>query len=180
MRPPVPLKIRVVACSTTSTDGGFANLGGPAPSWRSQLARTLGAMAHRSRPTRRRAIALAAAALLVAPLAVACSSDGDDAAEVAAGQPAAEVALDEGRTVIDVRTPEEFNAGHIDGAVLFDIQGDEFGELIASLDQEDEYVVYCRTGNRSAVATEEMRELGLDVLDGGALEDMTAAGWPTA
>jgi rhodanese-related sulfurtransferase len=40
--------------------------------------------------------------------------------------------------------------------------------------------VYCRSGNRSAAAADRMEAVGLTVLDGGALGDMTAAGWPTA
>ena len=42
------------------------------------------------------------------------------------------------------------------------------------------YVVYCRTGNRSAQAASEMRAVGLDVYDGGGLDDMVTAGWPVA
>ncbi len=82
--------------------------------------------------------------------------------------------------MIDVRTPEEYEAGHIDGAQLLDIQSADFAAGVAELDAGQTYVVYCRSGNRSAAATEQMQAEGLTVLDGGAMGDMVAAGWPEA
>src|SRR5688572_13394361 len=111
------------------------------------------------------------------PAAVAAS---DTSAPVAAGLPAAEAALAEERTVIDVRTPEEFAAGHVDGAVRIGLADPDFASQVAELDPALGYVVYCRTGNRSAQAATQMRAVGLDVYDGGGLDDMVAAGWPVA
>lgn len=80
--------------------------------------------------------------------------------------------------IIDVRTPEEFAAGHVPGAVNLDVQSPQFAEQIAALDpQAGTYLIYCRSGNRSAVAAEQMRTAGLTVADGGGLSDMEAAGW---
>lgn len=79
--------------------------------------------------------------------------------------------------MIDVRTPEEYAAGHIEGAVLVDVQASTFDEDIAGLDPDATYVVYCRSGNRSAQAAQRMRDAGLDVTDGGAMTDMESAGW---
>ena len=137
--------------------------------------------------------ALAPLVLLVGGALVAGCSGDDDAATPdtsaatgtagadgpAPGEEAAKVAMGADRVVIDVRTPEEFEAGHIDDAELIDIQGPDFDKQIAELDPEVDYVVYCRSGSRSAVAAERMRAIGLDVLDGGGMDDMTAAGWPT-
>jgi len=113
-----------------------------------------------------------------------CSSGADEPAASegmpAAGAPAAAAALDEGRTVIDVRTPEEYADGHIEGAVLVDVQASTFDEDIAGLDPKASYVVYCRSGNRSAQAAGRMRSAGLDVIDGGAMADMESAGWNRA
>ncbi|MFP5487780.1 MAG: rhodanese-like domain-containing protein [Acidimicrobiia bacterium] len=84
---------------------------------------------------------------------------------------AARLAAD-GVTVIDVRTPAEFADGHIEGALLFDISGDAFADQIASLDPDDEYLVYCRSGNRSGRAAALMAEIGIDRvwnLDGGVV-----------
>jgi rhodanese-related sulfurtransferase len=132
-------------------------------------------------------MAVVAAGLLVAA-GCSSSSSGADAASVAeseaatpaAGEASARAALDQGATVVDVRTPEEFAAGHIEGAALIDVQDPSFADEIAGLDDSVTYVVYCRSGNRSAAAAAQMEAVGLTVLDGGALEDMTAAGWPTA
>jgi rhodanese-related sulfurtransferase len=130
------------------------------------------------------ALLLALLALVALPLA-ACGSDDDGAtadgeasAEVPApGREAAAVALEEGRTIIDVRTPEEFDEGHIAGAERIGLADPDFADRIAELDPDGAYVVYCRSGNRSATAVAEMRDLGLDVLDGGGLPDMEAAGY---
>ena len=70
--------------------------------------------------------------------------------------------------------------GHVDGAQLIDVQGSSFDADIAKLDRATTYVVYCRSGNRSATAATRMRDAGLTVFDGGAMDAMVAAGWPTA
>lgn len=99
---------------------------------------------------------------------------------MAVGEASARVALDQGATVIDVRTPDEYAAGHIEDAALVDIQDPSFDGRIATLDESVTYVVYCRSGNRSAAAAAQMQGAGLTVLDGGSLSDMVAAGWPVA
>ncbi len=74
--------------------------------------------------------------------------------------------------VIDVRSPEEYAAGHIKGAVNIDFNADDFGEQIAALDPGASYAVYCRSGNRSAQAVKQMRAAGLnDVADAGAMSE---------
>jgi phage shock protein E len=84
-------------------------------------------------------------------------------------------------TIIDVRTPEEHAAGHVAGTELFDIQAPDFADRIAALDPGAAYLVYCRSGNRSAVAVQAMAELGfVEVYDAGGFDDLAAAGAPTA
>ena len=67
-----------------------------------------------------------------------------------------------GVTVIDVRTPEEYAEGHIEGAQLIDFYSDTFAEQIAALDPDDEYLVYCRSGNRSGQTVGLMQQNGID------------------
>lgn len=126
------------------------------------------------------AVLLAVATALSACGEGAASENVAPATGPAAGEASAAAALEAGAVVIDVRTPEEFAAAHIEGAQLLDIRSPEFADGVAQLDADQEYVVYCRSGNRSATAREQMQAAGLDVLDGGALEDMVAAGWPAA
>lgn len=82
--------------------------------------------------------------------------------------------------MIDVRTPEEYEASHIDGAERIGLADEDFDTRIGELDPDAAYVVYCRSGNRSAQAATKMRAAGLDVIDGGAMTDMVDAGWPKA
>lgn len=67
-----------------------------------------------------------------------------------------------GVTVIDVRTPEEFSAGHIEGAVNYNVEGADFAAQIATLDPAGTYAVYCRSGNRSQVAVAGMSQAGIN------------------
>src|SRR5512134_3359935 len=61
--------------------------------------------------------------------------------------------------LLDVRTPQEYRDGHIDGAVLIDYTSSSFKEELGGLDPEKTYLVYCRTGNRSGKAISVMEEL---------------------
>jgi phage shock protein E len=90
------------------------------------------------------------------------------------------VGMLDSRVVIDVRTPAEFAAGHIAGAQNIDVEAADFASRIASLDKKASYLVYCRSGRRSAIAADQMAAAGFtDIVDGGAMADMVAAGAPT-
>jgi 3-mercaptopyruvate sulfurtransferase SseA len=54
-----------------------------------------------------------------------------------------------GLVVLDVRTPEEFAAGHIAGASNVDLNSATFATAVAKLDPKLPYFVYCHSGNRS-------------------------------
>lgn len=89
--------------------------------------------------------------------------------------------LDEGARVIDVRTPEEYAAGHVAGAVLADVATGDFDREIAELPPEDSYVVYCASGRRAAGAVERMEAAGFsDVVNGGGFDRMVELGAPAA
>ena len=51
--------------------------------------------------------------------------------------------------LLDVRTLQEFSAGHIPDSKLIDIYQPTFAEKISELDKEKNYYIYCRSGNRS-------------------------------
>ncbi len=81
---------------------------------------------------------------------------------------------DDNAFLLDVRTPEEFNEGHIPQASLMDIrQAANFMEEIQSLDASKNYYVYCRSGARSAQACQLMNQSGIETtynLLGGFIE----------
>jgi rhodanese-related sulfurtransferase len=66
--------------------------------------------------------------------------------------------------VLDVRTPAEFMSGHLANAINIDIEGMQFNSEVAKLDKSKIYAVYCRSGRRSAIATDEMSKLGFKTL----------------
>jgi rhodanese-related sulfurtransferase len=84
--------------------------------------------------------------------------------------------------LLDVRTPKEFDAERIEGAVLVDYLSPGFRDEMAKLDREKTYLVYCRTGNRTKGALKVMRELGFrNVLHmASGITKWKEAGFPTA
>jgi phage shock protein E len=111
---------------------------------------------------------------------VACSAPAADTSGVRTASADEAVAELAARTVIDVRTPAETAEGMLAGALNIDISGADFRERIAALDRDGRYLLYCRTGNRSAQAAALMRELGFrDVIDAGGYDALVAAGAPT-
>lgn len=81
-------------------------------------------------------------------------------------------------TILDVRTPEEFAAGHLPGAVNIDVSAPDFADRIGALAPDAPYAVYCRSGNRSAAAVEQMTAAGFtQAFDlGGGIIDWQEAG----
>ena len=77
----------------------------------------------------------------------------------------AEVIADEEVQIIDTRTPEEFNSGHIPGAVNINIDGEDFEARISELDKSRPVAVYCRGGRRSKEAADRMVGCGLNVTE---------------
>jgi len=76
--------------------------------------------------------------------------------------------------IIDVRTPEEFAAGHLDGAVNIPYEQIAKGiNTIPSLTKSSPILIYCRSGRRSAIAAQSLEQLGFQrVYDGGAMSDV--------
>ena len=66
-------------------------------------------------------------------------------------------------TVLDVRTPAEFDSSHIKGAINYDVLDSiQFMQQIQALDKNETYLVYCRSGKRSAKAAEWMNRQGFN------------------
>jgi rhodanese-related sulfurtransferase len=62
--------------------------------------------------------------------------------------------------IIDVRTPMEYQEGHIKNSKLIDISDRDFESQIEKLDKNKAYYVYCRSGGRSSSASQIMVEKG--------------------
>lgn len=74
--------------------------------------------------------------------------------------------------ILDVRTPDEFAEGHIEGAIMVDFYSEEFDAQLAGLDPDVPYVVYCQSGNRSGQTITKMEAIGfqsVDDIDGGVI-----------
>lgn len=82
---------------------------------------------------------------------------------------AKEMAKDKGQ-LIDVRTPKEYKAGHLDGATNIHLYDQDFNERINRLDKNKTVYVYCKAGGRSAEAVESLKLNGFQhvvELEGG-------------
>lgn len=75
---------------------------------------------------------------------------------------AEEMMKNEEVVVLDVRTPDEWNKGHLEGATHINFYDDNFEQEVAKLPKDKEYVVYCHSGGRSAKAVQMMKESGFE------------------
>ena len=76
----------------------------------------------------------------------------------------AQTVTDSSVVVLDVRTPGEYMSGHLQNAINIDVEGMQFNSEVAKLDKSKTYAVYCRSGRRSVIATDEMQKLGFTKL----------------
>lgn len=65
-----------------------------------------------------------------------------------------------GQTIIDIRTPEEFAGGYIEGAVNINFFDKTFLEQVTKLDKNKPVFIYCRSGNRTSSASKKISKLG--------------------
>ena len=85
----------------------------------------------------------------------------------------------DGIQLIDVRSPEEYAAGHIDGGKLIPLP--QLASRITEIDKTKPVVFYCRSGHRSGNALDTVKDAGLRTprhLAGG-IQAWTSAGLPT-
>jgi rhodanese-related sulfurtransferase len=72
--------------------------------------------------------------------------------------------------ILDVRTPEEYEAGHLENTINIDFYGDDFEKELDALDRDRVYLEYCRSGGRSRSTLEKMKRLNFREvynMDGG-------------
>ena len=61
--------------------------------------------------------------------------------------------------IIDVRTSNEFLEGHIENSINIDYNSNTFKTELSELNKSKKYLIYCRSGRRSASALSEMKSL---------------------
>jgi rhodanese-related sulfurtransferase len=122
---------------------------------------------------------MAVASILGAVLLTGCSSGSESAMNL--DSVAFEAKTQEpGVVILDVRTKEEFEEGHIANAININVESNTFLSEIAKLDKSKTYAVYCRSGRRSADAVAKMSNeefISLANLNGGVI-DWANAGLP--
>lgn len=108
--------------------------------------------------------------LLLALLATPFLAFAGDQAQHVNAQEAAKIIATGAVTIVDVRTKEEFEEGHIKGAKNIDIMDKDFEARVAQLDKSKPILVHCQAGGRSTRALPTLEKLGfthLIHLDGG-------------
>lgn len=85
-----------------------------------------------------------------------------------------------GVVLVDVRTPDEYSAGHLAGAINVNFRDDNFQNNIAKVGKDKNVVVYCASGRRSAAASEKMTSWGWKNVSNiiGGIEAWSNAGLP--
>jgi phage shock protein E len=105
--------------------------------------------------------------LLMAGLTGGCAPSSASVEELAAVgivdvevEEAAELIANGDVVILDIRTPREYKAGHIPGAMNVDYRARDFGERLTQLDRDQTYVMHCAVGGRSVRALEMFKEHG--------------------
>lgn len=122
--------------------------------------------------------ALALASVLVMFVIASCDSSEADGTVVRVPPQRAVELIEDGRhTVVDLRPPDAFAAGHVAGAINIDATATDFEDRVAELDDGVVYLVYARTQDLSAPAADEMVSAGIErVVDAGGFGLLALAG----
>jgi phage shock protein E len=112
---------------------------------------------------------------LMGALFISACNAGDSGSHKSMQETAWE-AIHNGALLVDVRTPNEYNSGHLEGAKLIPVDQvaariNEFGS-----DKDRQIVVYCRSGNRSGKAQGILQQHSFtNVINGGAYQSLVDA-----
>ncbi len=106
----------------------------------------------------------------------------DDTIKTISAKQALVQVVEEPGVIIDVRTKDEYNAGHLTKSEFqYDVTTGEFESKISSLDKSKTYYLYCRSGNRSGKAAVIMKEKGFtNVYNIGGYSTLISAGFESS
>jgi rhodanese-related sulfurtransferase len=124
--------------------------------------------------------ALAGPLLVMALVMTSCgSSEADGEVDVVPPREAVALIASGDYVVVDVRSAEAFEAGHVRGAVSLPFQAPRFRQRLDQLDRDDKYLVYSRSGEKAQQVAERMAAEGFEgVVDAGAFGLLAIAGAP--
>ena len=132
----------------------------------------------------RSAIVVLAFALALGRLTPSSASEigADGVHHVGAVEAAELITQDPDIIILDVRTPREFNEGHIERAVNIDYYSSNFKDLLEDLDPTTTYLLHCRTGARSGRTLPLMLNIGFQNIHHlkGGIESWKEAGLPVS
>ncbi len=98
--------------------------------------------------------------MIILPLVMAVACTAQKSPEDVSSAQAMELMQNKEVVVLDVRTQEEWDKGHIEGATQMDFYSDDFDAKLAELPKDKEYVVYCHSGGRSGKTVAKMKAAG--------------------
>ncbi len=80
--------------------------------------------------------------------------------------------------ILDVRTPLEFDEGHLPGALNVDVQDPAFVSVVSQFNKQDSFALYCRAGRRSQAAAQFMIDQGFTSVTNSTsgIADLQSAG----
>lgn len=114
-------------------------------------------------------VLLAAVALLT--VVSGCASTATPNQQITSVSPAQAAGIIEqnagnaGFVILDIRTPEEYGAGKIEGSINVDFYAADFRQQLDALDKDTHYLVYCNSGNRSGQSLPVFQDLGFAEVD---------------
>ncbi len=100
---------------------------------------------------------------------VGCSNKEKQESEMSHDEILESIISADNYTILDVRTKEEFESGHVVGAINMPYDNID----IQSLDNSKTILVYCQSGKRSKIAFETLKERGFEVFDLGSYDSIT-------
>lgn len=98
--------------------------------------------------------------LLLLVSGISCGQDAAAQSKLKPAEMESILANDKSVQLIDVRTPEEYAVGHLEGARLIDFYSPDFSAQMNKLDKNKPVAVYCAVGGRSGSAAEQLHKMG--------------------
>ncbi|MCB0462650.1 MAG: rhodanese-like domain-containing protein [Flavobacteriaceae bacterium] len=98
--------------------------------------------------------------LITSAFTFSCKETTEENIKLVTPEEMKELSQMDGVQLVDVRTPEEFEEGHIKGFQNIDFMSDTFQEDLEKLDKTKPVIVYCKSGNRSGKSCKIMKEKG--------------------